>query len=316
MTLRFIYPIICPIIYTARLSAILLLLLTSVGKTAEYILPPKGFDVIGQAELIAANDQETLFDIARRYGLGFNEISKANPDVDPWYPGAGTPVVIPTRFILPDTPREGIVLNLPEMRLYYYPEPQPGEPPKVITYPAGIGQMDWETPIGKTYISEKRTDPTWTPPTSIREKYAALGEILPDVVPAGPENPLGTRAMRLGLPSYLIHGTNKPDGVGMRISHGCVRLRQEDIEALFDIVPVKTNVNIVNQPLKIGYFADQLFMEFHSPLEEDGLTFDDNYRNAIQTANAKLDLFSIGVSESTIKAVVEEESGLPVQVTH
>lgn len=281
----------------------------------EYFLPPEGTNVIGKARLIESREDETLLDIAREYSVGYNEIVKANPDVDRWYPGKKTPVVIPTRYVLPDTPREGLVLNLPEMRIYYYPKSKAGEIPKVVTYPVGIGRQNWETPRGKTYISEKKRNPTWTPPASIRAEHAAKGEILPAVVPAGPDNPLGTRALRLGLPSYLIHGTNKPYGVGMRVSHGCIRMRREDVEALFDMVPQKETVRIINQPLKIGRLNGQLFMEFHSPLEEDGLSFLDNLNNALMTAHQKLNFEVEGLSEATIEAIVKEESGLPVPVT-
>ncbi len=284
------------------------------SQAAEYVLPPKGINVVGSAFLIKAKENETLLDIGREYGVGLNEITKANPDVDRWYPGEGTPVVIPTRFILPDTPHNGLVLNLPEMRIYYYPKPRKGEQPTVITYPVGIGRQDWETPRGKTYVSEKKRNPTWTPPASIRAEHAAAGDPLPAVFPAGPDNPLGTRALRLGIPSYLIHGTNKPYGVGMRVSHGCIRMRQEDIESLFEKVSRGTTVRIINQPLKIGHFSNNLLMEFHSPLEEDGLSYEDNLRNALATAHKKLNFQTERLSEETIAAVVKEESGLPVIV--
>lgn len=280
-----------------------------------FVLPPDGINLVGRNRLITAKESETLPDIAREYQVGYQEIVKANPSVDRWYPGEGTPVVIPGRYILPDTPREGLVLNLPEMRLYYYPKAAEGETPKVITYPVGIGRMDWQTPRGTTYISEKKRNPTWTPPTSIKAEHAAKGDPLPDVVPAGPDNPLGTRAMRLGLPSYLIHGTNKPYGVGMRVSHGCIRMRREDVEALFEHVGVKDTVRIINQPLKIGKFAGSVFMEFHQPLEEDGLSFEENYQNALQTAHQSLDAQNLRVADDVIRAVVKEESGLPVEVT-
>lgn len=302
-----------------RFSSFALLLmgfLLQQAHAAEFILPPDDINVVGESFLVDAKKSETLLDIAREYSVGYNEITKANPDVDPWYPGEKTPVVIPTRYILPDTPRSGLVLNLPEMRIYYYPKVKKGEAPKVITYPIGIGRQDWETPRGKTYISEKKRNPTWTPPASIRAEHAAKGDPLPAVVPAGPDNPLGTRALRLGLPSYLIHGTNKPYGVGMRVSHGCVRMRREDVEALFEVVPRGETVRIINQPLKIGRFAGTLFMEFHSPLEEDGLSFFDNLNNALTTAHKKLDFQTEGLSEATIEAVVKEESGLPVAVAN
>lgn len=301
-----------------KLTCLLMLLssfsVQTAAYAAEFILPPDGINVVGRAFLVESKADETLLDIAREYSVGYNEIVQANPDVDRWYPGDGTPIVIPTRYILPDTPRQGLILNLPEMRLYYYPKPKDDEAPKVITYPVGIGRQDWETPRGKTYISEKKKHPTWTPPASIRAEHAAKGETLPDVVPAGPDNPLGTRALRLGLPSYLIHGTNKPYGVGMRVSHGCVRMRQEDVEALFEIIPQGETVRIINQPLKIGRFADTLYMEFHSPLEEDGLTLLDNLTNALSTAHRQLNFADEGLSEATIEALVREESGLPVSV--
>ncbi len=270
----------------------------------EYTLPPEGINIVGNTFWIESKESETLLDIAVQYGVGVNEITKANPSVDRWYPGDKTPVLIPTRFILPDTPRQGLVLNLPEMRIYYYPKHKKGETPKVITYPVGIGRQDWETPRGKTYVASKKKDPTWTPPASIRKEHLANGETLPAVIPAGPDNPLGTRALRLGIPSYLIHGTNKPYGVGMRVSHGCVRMRREDVEALFDIVPVKETVRIINQPLKIGYFGDSLFMEFHSPLEEDGLTLEDNLKNALEIAHKKIDFNKMGLSEEIIRATL------------
>lgn len=294
--------------------SLLAIFITYQALAAEYLLPETG-NVIGKAHLIESREDETLLDIAREYEVGHSEIIKANPDVDRWYPGKDTPVVIPTRYILPDTPHQGLVLNLPEMRIYYYPKPQPGEMAKVFTYPVGIGRQNWQTPRGKTYISEKKQHPTWTPPASIRAEHAAKGETLPTVVPAGPDNPLGTRALRLGLPSYLIHGTNKPYGVGMRVSHGCIRMRQEDVEQLFDMIPKGEAVHIVNQPLKIGRLNGQLFMEFHSPLEEDGLSFMDNLTNALTTAHEQLNFEIEGLSETTIEAIVKEESGLPVPIT-
>ncbi len=298
-----------------KITALLFSFLTSFVFATEYILPPEGINVVGKLQLVKAKDNETLLDIAREFKLGNNEIIKANPSIDRWYPGAGTPIVIPSRYILPDTPRKGLVLNLPEMRIYYYPKAKKGEVPKVITYPIGIGRQNWQTPLGITKITAKIKNPTWTPPASIIAEHKANGDILPAVVPAGPDNPLGTRKMMLGIPSYLLHGTNRPYGVGMRVSHGCVRLRKEDIEELFDMVPVGQIVQIVNQPLKIGHFADSLFMEFHSPLEEDGLSFWDNYQNALKLAQRKLQKINLELSENVIKAVVKEESGLPVEVS-
>ncbi len=215
--------------------------------------------------------EDTLLDIARRYDIGQEQIIRANPDVDRWLPGDGTRVIIPTRYILPAAPREGLVLNVPEMRLYYYPKPKPGETPVVKTFPVGIGRQDWGTPLGLTKIVGKVKDPTWTPPASIRKEHEENGDPLPAVVPAGPNNPLGQYAMRLAIGggSYLIHGTNKAFGVGMRASHGCIRMMPEDIEYLFQQTPVGTPVRIVSETAKVGWFGGKLYLEIHEPLEED-----------------------------------------------
>lgn len=232
-------------------------------------LPAEG-DLVGESSEVAAGPDDTLIDIAHAHGLGYDEIVNANPGVDPWVPGEGTYVRLPLRRILPDTPREGIVVNLPEHRLYYYPAPRAGEPRVVITYPVSVGKMDWHTPIGLTKVVAKVKDPPWYPPESVRAEHARRGDPLPKVIPAGPDNPLGLFAMRLGIPggAYLIHGTNKPAGVGMQVTHGCMRLYPEDIEALFKIVPVDTPVRIVNQPHKVGIADGRLYVEVHPPLAD------------------------------------------------
>jgi L,D-transpeptidase ErfK/SrfK len=221
----------------ARCSLPLLLLLAAAVVRAEvYELPPDGYDVIGALSSVTARADDTLLDIARRHGLGYEDIVRANPDVDAWLPGEGTQVVLPTRFVLPPGPRRGIVLNLAEYRMYYYPPARDGEPPVVMTYPMSIGRMDWATPLGMTRVVAKVKDPTWYPPDSVRKEHEEDGRPLPRTVPPGPDNPLGARAMRLSLPGYLIHGTNRPAGVGMQVTHGCIRMFPEDIEFLFDQV--------------------------------------------------------------------------------
>jgi L,D-transpeptidase ErfK/SrfK len=232
-----------------------------------YELPPEGYDVVGAVATVLAREEDTLIDIARRNGLGYHDIVRANPGVNIWVPGEGTEVVLPTRFVLPPGPRRGIVLNLAEYRLYYYPEPLDGEPAYVMTYPISIGRMDWETPLGATSVVSKVKDPSWYPPQSVRDEHAADGRPLPRIVPPGPDNPLGRYAMRLGLPGYLIHSTNRPAGVGMRVTHGCIRMFPEDIEYLFPNVDVNTPVRIINSPVKIGWFGDELVMEVHPVLE-------------------------------------------------
>ncbi len=251
-------------------------------------LPPAGFDVIGAVATVSARHEDTLVDIARRHGLGYEDIVRANPGVNVWLPGDGTEILLPSRFVLPPGPREGIVLNLAEYRMYYYPRPEGGEPALVMTYPISIGRMDWETPIGTTRVVAKSRNPSWYPPQSVREEHAADGRSLPLVVPPGPDNPLGAYAMRLGLPGYLIHGTNRPAGVGMRVTHGCIRMYPEDIEYLFALVGVRTTVRIINEPVKIGWEGDELVMEAH-PLLETTLPAAGNAEGANIAAEPNMD---------------------------
>jgi L,D-transpeptidase ErfK/SrfK len=235
-----------------------------------FVLNEADSNVVGHNMVVYSRAEDTLLDIARQFDLGYRDITDANPEVDAWLPGENTRVIIPSRFILPDAPRNGIVINLAEMRLYYYLK---GEPQQVVTHPLGIGREGWATPLGKTRITQKVKDPTWTPPESIRKEHAEMGDPLPRVVPAGPDNPLGGYAMRLSMPSYLLHGTNKPFGVGLRVSHGCIRLYPEDIEHLFGITPSNTPVEIIYQPHKAGSRNNQLYLEAHRPhkdKEDDG----------------------------------------------
>ena len=239
----------------------------------------EGDEVFGEVRIIEARHEDTFVALARTYNVGYEELRQANPDVDEWLPGEGTKITIPSLYVLPRAPQRGLVVNVAELRLYYFP-PESGTPPdgvapgsrRVITYPISIGRMDWSTPLGATSITGKVANPSWYPPQSIRDEHAARNDILPRVVPPGPDNPLGLHAMRLGLPGYLIHGTNKPSGVGMRVTHGCVRMFPEDIEALYKTVPVGTAVNIVNQPVKIGWTADgTLYLESHPALMESSI---------------------------------------------
>lgn len=255
------------------LNTFVALLIPVAAQAEQFELPPAGDAVIGAVIIITARADDTLLDIARRHGLGYEDIVRANPDVDTWLPGDGTEVLLPTRYVLPAVERKGVVLNLAEYRMYYFPEPKDGERAVVMTYPMSIGRMDWETPLGLTRIVAKAINPTWYPPESVRAEHAADGDPLPRIVPPGPKNPLGSHAMRLGLPGYLIHGTNRPAGVGMRVTHGCIRMFPEDIEFLFDKVAVNTPVRIINEPVKVGWHGDALIMEVHrtldAPLEND-----------------------------------------------
>jgi L,D-transpeptidase ErfK/SrfK len=254
------------------LHAALMLLASSAAPhafAATYTLPIGTDTVIGEVQIVAAAHEDTLLDIGRRYGVGYEEIVAANPGIDPWLPGAGTEVLIPSRYIVPDGPREGVVVSLAEHRLFYFPPHKPGEPALVRTYPISIGKMDWHTPLGLTRIVNKRERPIWYPPESVRREHELDGRPLPKAVPPGPDNPLGEYAMRLGIPggAYLIHGTNRPAGVGMQVTHGCIRMFPEDIAELYPQVPVNTPVRMIDQPYKMGWRGDELFMEIHAPLQ-------------------------------------------------
>jgi L,D-transpeptidase ErfK/SrfK len=246
--------------------------------SAATFIVPDADTVLGEVQWVTARHEDTLLDMGRTYGVGYEEIVAANPGVDPWLPGEGKQVLIPSRYILPEGPREGIVVSLAEHRLYYFPPSRAGQPLSVVTYPISVGRMDWKTPLGLTRIVSKRAHPIWYPPESVRKEHAADGRPLPKAVPPGPDNPLGEYAMRLGIPggAYLIHGTNRPAGVGMQVTHGCIRMYPEDIEQFFKMVAINTPVRIIHQPYKMGWKAQELYMEVHAPLEgadQDPQTF-------------------------------------------
>lgn len=277
---------------------------------AETFAITDGSDIVGQQQHVISRHEDTLSKIARRFDLGYNQITLANPKVDPWLPGEGTRVVLPSRYVLPNAPRQGIVLNLAEMRLYFYPDTAHGEAATVITHPVGIGRQGWETPAGKTKVMEKIVDPKWLPPPSIRTEHAERGDILSDVVPAGPENPLGHRAMRLGWTDYLIHGTNKPYGIGMPVSHGCIRLYPEDIESLFEQVVVGESVRIVNQPYKAGWHNGTLYLQAYPPLSGKP-----ELSRAIQAVIAVTEERKDAVDWEKVLGVARKASGLPAPIS-
>jgi L,D-transpeptidase ErfK/SrfK len=279
-------------------------------------LPMQGDGVVGHLQGAVATQEDTMLDIARRYNVGYEELKLANPGVDPWIPGDGTLIVIPSRYVLPDAPKEGIVLNLPEMRLYYYPDPMDAPRRRVITHPVSIGQVGWNTPLGTTSIVSKVTNPTWYPPASIRAEAEAEGNPLPLVVPPGPDNPLGTHALALAKKGYLIHGTNKPFGIGMRVSHGCVRMYPEDIVSMFESVPVNTPVHVVNQPVKTGWRDGVLYVEVHptaGELELGGsLPSGDAMRQVVSKTSEDQ---ARHIRWEQVAAVVETLTGIPYAVS-
>jgi L,D-transpeptidase ErfK/SrfK len=226
-------------------------------------------EVVGYVQRTTVGKDDTLPDIARRFDVGYEEMLTANPGVDPWLPGVGREVVVPTQFVLPSAPHEGVVVNVAAMRIFYYPPHKKGEPETVYTHPIGIGKVGWKTPEGSTKIVSRQKDPIWVVPKSVRAEHAEDGEKLPAQVPAGPDNPLGQYMFRLGWPSYLIHGTNKPYGVGMRSSHGCMRLYPEDIAVFFDLIPIGTKVTVVNQPYLFGWRDGTLYLQAYTVMEDD-----------------------------------------------
>lgn len=293
---------------------IILVLFSCPGYAEIFKLKNENDSLVGEISFTSARTQDTLLDIARNNGLGVEEIKLANPHVDLWLPGENREILLPTKFVLPFARHEGIILNIPEMRLYYFPARKKGESVQVETYPLGIGREGWNTPYIATRIVEKKKNPYWHPPKSIREEHAAMGEPLPLRVGPGPDNPLGDYAMRLGLASYLIHGTNKPYGVGMRVSHGCIRLYPEDIEELFQQISLGTPVRIINQPYKVGLFEDRFYLEAHPFLSEDREQFEDNLTSVVKIIVGLTNEQNYEINWDLAKAVIRDARGIPVDI--
>jgi L,D-transpeptidase ErfK/SrfK len=278
-------------------------------------------DVVGQLQVTVTNKEDTLPDIARRFNVGYEEIVRANPRVDPWLPRAGTEVVVPTQFVLPNVPREGIVINVAAMRIYYFAPAKKGEKQVVYTHPIGIGKVGWSTPEGTTKVVSKQKDPVWRPTPSIIAEHKKNGEDLPAIVPAGPDNPLGRFKLTLGWPSYLIHGTNKPYGVGLRSSHGCIRLYPEDIEKIFAMAGPGTPVRVVNQPFVFGWHQDQLFLQAFDVLEDDKRDWAKSQPKLLSktlTRRIQEQLKSRGesIDWDHVAQITKDPRGLTLSVTH
>jgi L,D-transpeptidase ErfK/SrfK len=289
--------------------------------THTFTLSSPDEDVVGVVQLTRAGKEDTLPDIARRFNVGYEEIVRANPGVDPWLPGEGRSIVVPTRFVLPDAPREGIVINVAAMRLYFYPPHQKGQALVVYTYPIGIGKVGWSTPMGATKVVMHEKDPIWRPSAALRkDHFNDNGEDLPAVVGPGPDNPLGKYELRLGWPSYLIHGTNKPYGIGLRSSHGCMRLYPEDIEKLYRMVPDGMPVRVVNQPFLFGWRDKQLYLQAYTVLEDDPRDWSHaqqkllshslaaHIQKALKDSNMQIDWESV-------RAITHAPRGIPIPVT-
>ncbi|MCB1529433.1 MAG: L,D-transpeptidase family protein [Rhodospirillales bacterium] len=270
-------------------------------------------DYIGKIKVYRAAFEDTFVHLARDNDLGFVEMRAANPNVDPWIPGAGTKIILPKQHLLPDAPREGIVINLPEMRLYFFPKG--GTAPK--TYSIGIGREGLKTPVGSTKIAWKKVGPTWSPTPRMRKEDPSL----PATVPAGPENPMGTHAMYLGWPQYAIHGTNKPYGIGRRVSSGCIRMYPEGIKDIFPRVPVGTKVSVVDQPVKVGWIEDKMYIEVH-PTQKQSLKIEDEgllkayeiTKEDMKRIAAKAGSYAGQIDWESVREAVRSHSGYPVAV--
>ncbi len=279
---------------------------------AETLALEPGSDVVGALATVRSTYEDTLTDIARRAGLGYEDMVRANPGVDPWLPGEGVEILLPTRYVLPAGTRQGVLVNIAEYRLYYFTKDE-GRP-VVATFPISIGRMDWATPIGMHKILSKQAQPTWYPPASIRAEHAADGDILPRAIPPGPKNPLGDYAMRLTNTGYLIHGTNRPVGIGMQVTHGCIRMYPEDIQWLFPQVPVGAPVQIVNQPYKFGWAADGLYLEVHPHLEGDAGAGDQGMTDLMARYVRATEGRPAQVDWPLVEAVYQAKLGIPVRV--
>lgn len=302
-----------------RASFITLILLGSLGalntaRAVDYPLPPVGSRLIGQNQTYTIQEGDNkLQDIARRFNTAAQLILETNNTIAPVNPAPGTVITIPSQMLLPDTPREGIVVNLAELRLYYFP---PGEN-RVEVYPLGIGQLGLETPVSTTRVSQKIPNPTWTPTAGIRARSLAQGIKLPPVVPAGPNNPLGRFALRLGIGNgeYLIHGTSAPNSVGLRVSSGCMRMNAPDIKALFEQVRVGTRVQIINEPVKFAVEPDgRRYIEVHRPLaQQEG----ENPQTVAISHSADFVTFvaQAGNDKALIDKALSRRAGIPVAVS-
>jgi L,D-transpeptidase ErfK/SrfK len=295
----------CSLFFVALISA-------GSASALEFPLPPPGEDVIGQVQVVTAKYEDTFADLGEANDLGYLEMVAANPGVDPWLPGAGTEIILPTRFILPPGPREGIVINLAEYRMYYFPK---GEN-VVHTYPLGIGREGWGSPVTLTKVTAKTANPAWYPPASIRAEHAAEGDPLPAIVPPGPDNPLGPFKFSLSLPGYLIHGSNKKFGIGMRVSHGCFRMLNQNVLELAKMAPVGTPVRIINEPYKFGTSGGKIYLEAHQPLDDHGdPSHVDKHTAVINTLLQRQDMAANQQMDwEIIREVVTAEDGLPIEV--
>jgi L,D-transpeptidase ErfK/SrfK len=294
-------------------AAVMGCLLGTRSEAAVFTLPPDGGSLIGQDQQIQAQFSDTLLGIARKYSVGYWEIQEANPKVDMWLPGKGTSITIPGRFIVPPVEHKGIVINLPQHRLFYFPPQRRHEQPIVITYPVSPGEGGFATPVGVTRIIRKVPHPVWIPTKHILAAHAAAGDPIPKIWPAGPDNPMGEWALETTLShgEIYIHGTNNPMAIGMAVTHGCVRLYPEDIAALFPVVRVGTPVNVVNQPVLASLQDGQLYLEVHPPTDSDHKPVPPDYQKISQIIDAAIGNNQVAVDWAKVREVATVSNGIP-----
>jgi L,D-transpeptidase ErfK/SrfK len=281
----------------------------SVSWALKLPLPPKGSQLAGFLQSIQVREGETFNLIAEKYDVGHYELAAANPQVDPGSLTPGTELIIPTQYLLPSVKRQGIVINLAAMRLFYFPKGKSF----FYTYPVGIGRENWVSPVGKLTIIQKKAHPAWVVPESIYQFRKAHNDPVPRIVQAGPDNPLGDYAMRLSMPTYLIHGTNEPDSVGIRSSAGCIHLFPEDIKELFNIVPLHTSVELINQPFVLGEDKGVLMLQAYQPLQEQREEFADyamDMQHLVDTYSKDGQSVRIDVDWAIAEAMLKDHIGI------
>jgi len=298
-----------------------LLLVLTIDVSADTYRFRVGDEVVGNVGVYVLKENDNFLALAQKLRVGFNELVEANRGIDPWIPRAGERIIIPTRYVLPNVKQSGVVVNLAELRLYYFHPAVAGIDTRVVsTYPISVGKSDqWGTPLAQTKIIGKRAKPNWYPPKSIRAEHEAKNDPLPAVVAAGPDNPLGDYALRLGLTGYLIHGTNVPEGIGMRVTHGCIRMHPAGIEQLFSEVSVNTEVQIINQPYKVGWLNNKLYIESHAEIEEYQKAASKNLTQFVQavvkqTSGQEAYQVAINWEEGYLQA--RNKHGIPIPIAH
>lgn len=292
------------------LSSMLLMASTTSIFAASYSLPSENKSLIGQIQYKSVGFSDTVANISQQYDVGYNAMEGANPQLNLTKKIFSTTIKIPTLHLLPNQPREGIIVNLPEMRMYYF---TPGTN-RVVTYPIGIGKIGKTIPITKAIITKKTKDPVWVPPEDIREFNLAQGIVLPQIMPPGPDNPLGPYAVYTSIPTYLIHSTIFPESVGKRASFGCIRMYESDIKDFFPVIESGTPVVIINSPIKVAWQEDRLFIEAHKSLDEHSNSFDATLPGTVNLIKNMTKNQDTLVDWQGVAFINQERDGLPHEI--